>query len=343
MGLFGSYQEKTVTSNVGILIFSGHSFGGIERRFARLAAYLIKKGEPVHVYCTADAEEVMRRIGIIIPDRSIYIFDYPSSGFWIFNKLNRIAGLIRLALHLWTAKPVRHMHLAMNPGLIATLFSFLRFPYSISVVDTYFAFRPWVFSRSVLYARFVDCLSETIACEVIRRLCGGKKLPPIKSGPCSFTDYSFVKIADVRDIDVALIARQAPNKGHELLRDALGSSPDIIIHDCPTDDPFGVLGRTKVFVSLQKDENYPSQALLEAMASECAIIATDVGETRKLVDESCGILVPYDPSVLAEAIHTLLGDDSLRNRLGVAARKRVLQTHTIERYSEYFWSLVSRM
>ena len=105
-------------------------------------------------------------------------------------------------------------------------------------------------------------------------------------------------------------------------------------------DPFEVLSRAKISLSLQPLGNYPSQVVLESMASGCAIIATDTGETRKFLDESCAILIPYDSEALFRAIESLLSNPERRERLGKAARVKVLSEHTIERYANYFVSEV---
>ena len=56
-------------------------------------------------------------------------------------------------------------------------------------------------------------------------------------------------------------------------------------------DPSIYLMKSKIFISIQSDNNYPSQSLLEAMASENAIVASDVGETRRIVTDKEGILI----------------------------------------------------
>ena len=82
------------------------------------------------------------------------------------------------------------------------------------------------------------------------------------------------------------------------------------------------LKQSKIFISIQKDNNYPSQSLLEAMACENAIIASDVGETRKLVTENEGILVPLSAEKIADAIQFLLENPAECERLGKNARKK---------------------
>jgi len=96
------------------------------------------------------------------------------------------------------------------------------------------------------------------------------------------------------------------------------------------------LNRSRIFVSLQSTENYPSQSLLEAMAAGNATAATDVGETRRLVDESTGILVPMgDYRALAKALKELIYDEEQCYRMGVAARNRVVNGFSLTKFTDY--------
>ena len=72
------------------------------------------------------------------------------------------------------------------------------------------------------------------------------------------------------------------------------------------------------------------------MACECAIIATDVGETRKILDDNCSILIPYKSEALRKSISYLISHGQEAIELGKRARERVLRDHTIERYLDYF-------
>jgi glycosyltransferase involved in cell wall biosynthesis len=98
--------------------------------------------------------------------------------------------------------------------------------------------------------------------------------------------------------------------------------------------PTCLLNESSIFVSLQSEENYPSQSLLEAMACGNAIVATDVGETWRLVDETTGVRVLATPAALASAINQLLADPALAERQR-AARQRVLAAHAPERFLAY--------
>jgi glycosyltransferase involved in cell wall biosynthesis len=67
--------------------------------------------------------------------------------------------------------------------------------------------------------------------------------------------------------------------------------------------------------------------LLEAMAMECPVVATDIGGVREIVvNAETGLLVkPDDPEALAEAVLYLLDADAERARMGAAGRRRVEQ------------------
>lgn len=74
-------------------------------------------------------------------------------------------------------------------------------------------------------------------------------------------------------------------------------------------------------------------ALLDALAAGCAVIASDVaGVGLALRDGETGVLVPEkDASALARAVEALLRDPARRTRLGAAARADVTTRLTWER------------
>jgi len=57
----------------------------------------------------------------------------------------------------------------------------------------------------------------------------------------------------------------------------------IAIEHIVTDDPYQVLFRSKVFFSLQRHNNYPSQSLIESILCGCLPIITDCGNSRELI------------------------------------------------------------
>ncbi|MEG1090312.1 MAG: glycosyltransferase [Acinetobacter sp.] len=62
------------------------------------------------------------------------------------------------------------------------------------------------------------------------------------------------------------------------------------------------LPSANMFLSLQDVTNYPSQSLLEAIASGCYIIATNTGETGLLVKENFGKVCECDATSIGEMI-----------------------------------------
>jgi glycosyltransferase involved in cell wall biosynthesis len=77
--------------------------------------------------------------------------------------------------------------------------------------------------------------------------------------------------------------------------------------------------------------------LPQAMACALPVVASDIGGITEVVQRAgeIGVLVPPgDVNALADAMRTLMHDESLRRRLGEAARRRVLAEYTIERMVE---------
>jgi glycosyltransferase involved in cell wall biosynthesis len=103
-----------------------------------------------------------------------------------------------------------------------------------------------------------------------------------------------------------------------------------------------LLARSLVFVSCQRYENLGSASLLEAMASGNAVVATDVGQTAQIVDETVGVRVPAEPCALADALAGLLADPDRAARLGRAARQRVLEQYGPDRYVEALLGVYQR-
>lgn len=84
-----------------------------------------------------------------------------------------------------------------------------------------------------------------------------------------------------------------------------------------------LLAGSDVFVLSSRSEGLPV-AVLEAMAAELPVVASDVGGLSELVvDGETGLLVPAgDETALAEALATLLEDRQRRLDLGAAGRAR---------------------
>lgn len=99
-------------------------------------------------------------------------------------------------------------------------------------------------------------------------------------------------------------------------------------YDDPTLDVVALASTTR---GKNEPEGIPA-SLIEAMAHGVPVVATDSGGTRELVDEGTGILVPVsDPHSMMEALALLARDPALRNRLALAARRRVADEYEVDR------------
>jgi glycosyltransferase involved in cell wall biosynthesis len=94
-----------------------------------------------------------------------------------------------------------------------------------------------------------------------------------------------------------------------------------------------------IFLSLQQENNYPSQALLEAMACGCIPIVTDVGETRKIVNEDSGFLVTENIKQIVGIIIHIFDNIEFFEIRGREIREMALRKFNIETYMKYYLSL----
>ncbi len=87
-----------------------------------------------------------------------------------------------------------------------------------------------------------------------------------------------------------------------------------------------LLNGMDIFVLPSRREGFPV-SIIEAMACGRAVVATDVGGVREIIDDGVdGIIVPpEDHQSLAAALAQLLQDQELRNRLALNARKKVVK------------------
>jgi len=91
------------------------------------------------------------------------------------------------------------------------------------------------------------------------------------------------------------------------------------------------LAAADVFALSSEAEGF-SNALLEAMASSLACVATDVGGNAEALAEGAGVITPPgDADALAAALTEILGDERRRKDLGAAARRRAVETFGLER------------
>jgi glycosyltransferase involved in cell wall biosynthesis len=165
----------------------------------------------------------------------------------------------------------------------------------------------------------------------------------------------------IHEARILCVGRQVPHKGHHLLLQAVSMLPAtldwrlVLVGDGPRRNvltrmasQLNVQDRTE-FAAGVTDEALKKEyagatmfvlpstteggvegfgiVLLEAMAAQLPIIATDTGGIPEVLDKGkCGILVPQnDARALAAAIERLANDPALRRNLATAAWERLLR------------------
>jgi L-malate glycosyltransferase len=109
------------------------------------------------------------------------------------------------------------------------------------------------------------------------------------------------------------------------------------------DDAREWLAGCDVYVNSSISEGV-SLTILEAMAAGLPVIATRVGGTPEVVDDTCGLLVPArDPERMASALIELAFNQPRRQRLGVAARTRVEERFSLSRMVQEYHDVYRRL
>jgi glycosyltransferase involved in cell wall biosynthesis len=97
---------------------------------------------------------------------------------------------------------------------------------------------------------------------------------------------------------------------------------------CDVDDIFR---KSHVSVHLSPFENFTDFALLEAMASGVPVVATDVGETRSIVEDgSTGVLASPNPRDVARKILKILEEPELAESLARNERAMIINHYSLD-------------
>jgi len=146
---------------------------------------------------------------------------------------------------------------------------------------------------------------------------------------------------ELKDVDF-VFAGEGPERDHliELAHDRNIEAQVQFLGWIGGEEKIESLSKSDIFVLPSYEEGMPN-ALLEAMASGCACIATRVGGCPDMIpDNRFGLLItPGDVKSLSDALVDLASNHVKRQVIGAAARKRVLQYNDIVKASEKFWKI----
>lgn len=104
----------------------------------------------------------------------------------------------------------------------------------------------------------------------------------------------------------------------------------------PRDDLPRLWQAADAFVLSSVGEAFPN-VVLEAMSSALPCVVTDVGDAAEMVGDTGMVVTPANPEALAAAMLTMCSlPEKARQRLGEAARQRVLERFTLDRMAAGF-------
>jgi len=356
--------------NYAILISAKKRPGGIERRFFRIFLNLIEKNEPCYLFAFKTfIEDLKSESQTEIPN--IVMLPHIKRIFLIFQCLHIIYVCKRMK--------ISSIHIAANPSVLSSIMVVLGRFFSIdisvsSVASSQITKKDFkLINRICIMITYylvkrIDFLSDSIYYHHSKIWKIDKK--KVFISPCSFMSRLVIDekhvINNNRAIDICFVSRLTPHKGFELLIDTLiGIENCLNIRICgegPLDayyekrkdklsqhnidigyckNTFDVYRKSKIFLSLQDKNNYPSQSLFEAIYSDCAVIATDVGETREMLNDSNAILIQPLVMDLQSSIFVLLNNEKKRLELAEKAKCEVFAEHTVEKFSLYIMNLIS--
>ena len=115
---------------------------------------------------------------------------------------------------------------------------------------------------------------------------------------------------------------------------------DRVLFPGPLTNPFPLLDRASLFVLPSRSEGF-SNALIEAMACELPIVATEVGgNAEAILHQRTGFIVaPEQPAEMAQRMQELLLNPPLARLFGQQARARVMQQFSMESMMERLLSI----
>lgn len=360
---------------IGIVLLSV-GIGGTEKRLATLFKYLrTLTSHDVYLVGTVRLLDLLRRQQILAGDEETYAIEVPPA-------VTRVPSTFYAAFPVWRRALGRALANAaakgwpdvIHYGIPISYFAAPRRYRRNAIVEAMASTHEWhiegMLSAAARRGALINCLSEPIYTSIAARVGsaapdrvtrspgsllsfrrewrGQRKRPQVAfvarleriKNPLLFLEAIAILASRRRDFTAVILGdgRLQPQVDRAIARLGLADLVRRVFHHTPID----ALADSLVFVSLQHWDNYPSQALLDAMECGCAVVASDVGSTRELVNSDTGILVPFDATAIADALHRLLEDPALAGAMGARGRALVRQAHSIEAYAAYILDLYER-
>lgn len=138
--------------------------------------------------------------------------------------------------------------------------------------------------------------------------------------------HAFALLRERRPARLAVVGEGAEAEGLKALAAKLGIAGDVVFTGRLT-EPQRIMAGFDLMAMSSDHEQMP-YSLLEAMAAGLAVVATDVGDIRRMVSaENLSFVKPCSHRDLAAAMAVLLDHPGLRRQLGAANRRRVCERY----------------
>jgi glycosyltransferase involved in cell wall biosynthesis len=347
---------------VAILMKSKGAIGGMSQRFSVLAERLIMLGYPVELVTTRSLLQHLE-----LPENSSIRVIEDKNG-----RLGAAAGIVVLGVLLKLALGrYRQLHLA-GGGRIGMLLWKVAGIFGVKRTCTFASrtLRMASYGRKEAEETWLKLLNEADAIDVLNpghEL--GKWSSKISVSPGSFLSRKFddgqilwenrANIAvfsgsleatknPLLAVDIFAAALPTLTKGAKFLLFGQGRLHSAVseraaeinalagytaVEFGAPSEYFRILGQARVFFSLQNDDNYPSQSLIEAMRMGCRCVTTADGDSRLMFPDGDdnAVLATRDIGKFAAAFSTLMKRQEASMANIGAARER----HSLDRFVFY--------
>lgn len=102
-----------------------------------------------------------------------------------------------------------------------------------------------------------------------------------------------------------------------------------VLGSLPHEELLDLQGRAAIATLPSRNEALP-MFLLESMARGCAVIATDVGQVRELIQDVGELITAGDATGLADSMSALMSNDQRRQQMGSAAQSRIVDRYSVQ-------------
>ncbi|KZR84992.1 glycosyltransferase [Synechococcus sp. MIT S9504] len=375
IGLYFLFFMISVPITKVLVVIYCHSIkagGGAERRFARVIQYLGSRKISTILFVPSNLFSSFRSYDLL--DASQEVIKIPGRGILCILHFN--ASLIFRTLFLRQFDVVHNVLIqkSLLPYYIFLyLFKRLGFnrPRVINTVANYpLAYGlPSPVENRLLFSLYLQCADHIDSLYELKKT---NVQCPVTITPCSFTDYSLFRPGKKENhvvfagrmevsknpllfvLAVAQVQRLCPSSilkhwrfsiyGNGSLSGEVNSLvSSLSLHNFTFSkcaDLRTILPTSRVFLSLQQYENYPSQSLMEAISCHNIIIATNVGLTYKLLQPESSILVsPSLDDVYKALLDVIMGNLKISDEQLHASADCLQRFHTVETFGNYLMQL----